>query len=170
LTLSYKLLVHANSGAVSLPQKVNSVSHALRLLGMNVLANWTSVLLLSSVEDKPRELMSMALIRARMCERLAEAVKKPDTDSFMLAGLFSVLDALLDCSMEQAISNLPLSDDVKAGLTKHTGAIGQTLRCTIAYEQGKWDDVQYYGLSPAAIREIYMEAIAWSRQLCSGLM
>jgi c-di-GMP-related signal transduction protein len=170
VTLSYKLLLHANSGAVSLPQKVNSVSHALRLLGMNILANWTSVLLLSSVEDKPRELMSIALIRARMCERLAEAVKKPDSDSYMLAGLFSVLDALLDCSMEQAIAKLPLSDEVKAGLTKQTGAIGQTLRCTIAYEQGKWDDVQYYGLSPAAIREIYMEAISWSRQLCTGLV
>ena len=138
---------------------------------MNILANWTSVFLLSSVEDKPRELMSVALIRARMCERLAEAVKKPDTDAFMLnAGLFSVLDALLDCSIEQATAKLPLSDEVKAGLIKQTGAIGQTLRCTIAYEQGKWDDVQYYGLSPAAIREIYMEAISWSRQLCAGLM
>jgi c-di-GMP-related signal transduction protein len=170
ISLSYKLLRYANSPAVSLPRTVNSVGHAVRLIGMRLLRTWSSALLLSSVDNKPRELMTMALVRARMCELLGETVKGAQKESFLSAGLLSVLDALLDCPMEQALAELPLADDIKAALTRRAGAIGQALRCTIAYERADWDDVQFYGMPPAPIREKYMDAISWARQLSSGLL
>jgi c-di-GMP phosphodiesterase len=168
--LSYKLLLQANSASVALPRTVTSVGHALRLIGMDTLKSWASVLLLSSVEDKPRELMSLAVIRSRMCERLAEAAQNPDKDSFALAGLLSVLDALLDCSMNDAVAKLPLADEVRAALIDQSGPVGQAVRCTLAYEQGNWEEVHYGNLSSATIREIYMDAISWSRQLLNSLL
>ena len=99
-------------------------------------------------------------------ETLQGAVK----ESFLSAGLLSVLDALLDCSMEQALAELPLNQDIKDALISRSGPIGQALRCTIAYERGDWDDVQFYGMPPAPIREKYMQAISWARQLTSGLL
>jgi EAL and modified HD-GYP domain-containing signal transduction protein len=170
IALSYKLLRYANSPVVALPRTVNSVGHAVRLIGMQMLRTWSSALLLSSVENKPRELMNIALVRARMCELLGDSVKNAQKESFLSAGLLSVLDALLDCPMEQALAELPLSDDIKGALIHRSGSIGQALRCTIAYERADWDDVQFYGLSPAPIREKYMESIAWARQLTSGLL
>jgi c-di-GMP-related signal transduction protein len=170
LSLSYKLLRHANSAAVALPRKVTSVGHAVRLLGTTVLRIWSSALLLSKVDDKPRELMNIALVRARMCERLAESLHGVKKESFLSAGLLSVLDALLDCPMEQALAELPLADDIKEALIHQTGQIGQALRCTIAYERADWDWVQFYGMSLAPIRDSYMDAIAWSRQVFNSLM
>jgi c-di-GMP phosphodiesterase len=167
--LSYKLLSFANSAAVSLPRTVNSVGHAVRLIGVQTIRQWASVLLLSTVDDKPRELMTISLVRAKMCERLAESLKNVQKESFFSAGLLSVIDALLDCSMEKAVAGLPLSDEVKSALVSRSGQVGQALRCTIAYENADWENVQFYGMSPAPIREIYMEAIAWARKLSSGL-
>jgi len=168
--LSYKLLSYANSAAVSLPRKVSSVGHAVRLIGVQMIRTWASVLLLSSVDDKPRELMTISLVRAKMCERLSESLKGAQKDSFFSAGLLSVIDALLDCSMEKAVGQLPLTDEVKNALIHQSGPVGQALRCTVAYENADWDNVQFYGMSPAPIREIYMESIAWARQLSSGLL
>jgi EAL and modified HD-GYP domain-containing signal transduction protein len=170
VTLSYKLLQYANSAAFALPRNVTSIGHAVRLLGMDVLKTWSSALLLSSVGDKPKELMNLSLVRARMCERLAESVKDAQKESFLSAGLLSVLDALLDCPMEQAVAELPLADEIKAALVSQTGPIGKALRCIIAYERADWDNAQFNGLPRARIRECYMDAIAWSRQLLSGLL
>jgi EAL and modified HD-GYP domain-containing signal transduction protein len=170
VALSFKLLSYANSPAVALKRNVSSVGHAMRLIGTDMLRTWASVLLLSSVDDKPRELMTIALVRAKMCERLSESLKDPHKDSFFSAGLLSVLDALLDCPMEKAVEELPLVDEVKAALINKSGPIGQALRCTVAYERADWDEVQFYGMPAAPIRDIYLEALAWTRKLSSGLL
>jgi EAL and modified HD-GYP domain-containing signal transduction protein len=146
------------------------VGHAVRLVGIEMLRTWSSALLLSTVENKPRELMIMALVRARMCELLGGSRPDLQRESFLSAGLLSVLDALLDCPMEQAVAELPLANDIKAALIHRAGPIGQALRCAIAYECADWDNVQFYGMSPAPIRENYMEALSWARQLSSGIL
>src|SRR6185295_10801199 len=122
------------------------IGHAVRMVGIELLRNWTTVLLMSSVEDKPRELMTIALIRARMCEKLSESLKDAEPEPFFSAGLLSVLDALLDCSMEKAVAELPLVDEVRAALIQKTGPIGQALRCALSYERADWDNVQFYGM------------------------
>ena len=85
------------------------------------------------------------------------------------AGLLSVLDALLDIPIEEALGDLPLADNAKAGIIDRSGAIGQALRCTVAYERVDWDEVQFYGLAQGPIRDCYMDAVAWSRQLLGGI-
>lgn len=42
----------------------------------------------------------------------------------MLAGLLSVLDALMDCPMEKALQELRFADEVRAALLRHEGRIG----------------------------------------------
>lgn len=170
VALTYKLLQYANSPLAAVRRKVDSIGHALRLVGTKKLQSWSSVLLLSAVEDKPRELIVVALVRGRMCELLAQAVKKEPTDSFFSAGLLSVLDALADRPMEDLLAELPLVDDIKDGILHQSGPIGQALRCTIAYERAEWNDVAFYGLSAALIREIYMDSIKWAREMSMGLV
>jgi EAL and modified HD-GYP domain-containing signal transduction protein len=170
VALSYKILQNANSAGTGLSRRVNSAGHAVRLIGLETIRTWSSALLLSSVDNKPRELMTSALIRARMCELLGETTKGVNKESFASAGLMSVLDAMLDCSMEKALAELPLADDIKSALIRGDGPIGQALRCTIAYEHANWDEVQYYGLAPAGIREKYMASISWASKLSAGLL
>ena len=66
-------------------------------------------------------------------------------------------------------ADLPLIEDVKSALVQRAGPIGQALSCVLAYEQTDWENVQFEGLSPTAVREIYMEAIAWAGKLSIGL-
>jgi EAL and modified HD-GYP domain-containing signal transduction protein len=166
VALSYKVLRYVNSAAVALASDVTSIGHAVRLVGVRRLKSWASVLLLSSVEDKPLELMRTSLIRGRMCELLATSLRHSEADSFFTAGLLSALDALLDCPMKQAVKDLPLSRDIEMGILEGSGAIGQALHCTLAYEWGAWDDVRAYGASEGIsvdrMRDCYMDAIHWS--------
>jgi EAL and modified HD-GYP domain-containing signal transduction protein len=170
VSLSYKLLRYANSAAVSLPRSVTSVGHAVRLVGLNTMRSWSSALLLSAVDSKPRELMTVALIRARMCELLGQSIPNADKDSFHTAGLLSVLDAILDTDMVTVLAELPLSQEINDALIHRSGSIGEALRCTLAYEQADWDHVEFSGIASDLIRSKYWEAVSWSRKITENLL
>lgn len=89
--LSYKLLLFVNSAYCALPREVDSIGHAAMLIGTARIRTWASLLMLASMDDKPRELMVTAIIRAKMCEQLAEAQHVRNAEQFFTVGLFSVL-------------------------------------------------------------------------------
>ncbi|HHJ81166.1 MAG TPA: HDOD domain-containing protein, partial [Candidatus Tenderia electrophaga] len=79
--LSYKLLRYINSAFFGLPKPVDSIQRAVVFLGTHVIQKWTTLLLLSRVDDKPAELMITAVVRAKMCEILAKAVEYENEDT-----------------------------------------------------------------------------------------
>jgi len=114
-------------------------------------------------------LMVTAATRAKMCERLARALGVKDPDPFFTMGLFSVLDALLDMPLPKALNLLSLSKDVQDALLKREGIPGTVLKCVLAYERGNWDDVTCANLDNESIRDAYLDAVEWTRDLVSGL-
>jgi EAL and modified HD-GYP domain-containing signal transduction protein len=96
-----------------------------------------------------------------MCELLGQRLDREDSQAFFTIGLFSVLDAVLSCPMADILKELPLSEHVKGALIDREGAMGETLRCTIAYEEGNWQDAHCLQVRPADIREAYLEAVKW---------
>ena len=136
--LCYRLLRFVNSATSATTQNVDSVKQATILMGIGRIRSLASMMLLSAVDDsKPRELIKVAMTRAKMCELLAEAASEQDPDRFYTLGLFSVLDALLDEPMEQVISKLTLSDEMNEALVQRTGRLGEVLSTVIDYEQGE---------------------------------
>ena len=127
VALAYKLLEFANSAYVGLPSKVDSINHGVNMVGIERVRNWASLLLFSKIEDKPRELAITASVRARMCESLAEASGQHPQTGFTV-GLFSVLDAVLDRPMAQALDLLPLSDEICDALIDYRGPLGAVLK------------------------------------------
>ncbi len=61
---------------------------------------------------QPPALVSLALLRARLCQDVALARGRVSEDACFMAGLFSVLDALLGVSMADALERIPLHDDL----------------------------------------------------------
>ena len=163
LSLSYKLLRLINSAYYGLPQKVESIKQTLVLLGLHHIRAWVSLLTLSSLDDKPDELMATAMIRAKMCEQLAERAGILSADVYFTAGLFSTLDALLDMSMEDIMEQLPLAAELTAALLDREGSMGMALDCVVAYERGEWEAVVFRALEPHDIRGAYLEAVEWSQ-------
>jgi len=162
VTLSYKLLRIANSALFATVAQVTSIRQAISLIGTEYLSGWLTLMLMSTVHDKPHELTNIALIRARFCEMLARARKKPNPANYFTVGLLSVLDALLDISMDQIVNQLPLSEEIIFALLKRQGDMGKTLNYCIAYERGEFDKEQILNLSPQQITDAYLKALQWA--------
>ena len=170
LSLSYKLLRYTNSAYIGLSRQVESISHAAKMIGIERIRVWASLLMVAKMEDKPRELMTTAIVRAAMCERLATSAKAGRRETFFTVGLLSLLDALLDLPMVKAVDKLPLSDEVCDALLRHEGRLGQALSCVLAYERGDWDQVQFEGLPGMTVRAHYLDSVGWARRISDGLL
>ena len=169
VSLSYKLLRVVNAAIYGLSKKVESIHQALLLLGTRFISRWISVILLANIADKPHDVMATSLIRAKMCELLAEAMERKEKDVFFTVGLFSVLDALLDTPLPDVLASLPLADELTCALLNYEGILGETLRCVVAYEHSNWQDVGCAELSQQTITTAYLQAIAWADGIATQL-
>jgi EAL and modified HD-GYP domain-containing signal transduction protein len=170
LPLSYKLLNFTNSTYVGLSRPVESLKHAVGLVGIERIRKWASLLLFSTVEEKPRELFVTAAVRARMCEQLADSDDEWRQSVFFTVGLLSVLDAVLDVPMEKVIGSLPLCSEVQEGLVEGSGILGNTLRAVIDYEAGDFESAHLRPFHPSLVRNAYFDALHWTRTVSQGLM
>ena len=125
---------------------------------------------MSQVDNKPTELVVTAMVRAKMAEELARAEKAALPDSFFTVGLFSALDALMDNTMEEILTQLPLADHISDALLQRKGVHGEVLSCVLAYERGQWDQIQPAGLNRSQIRECYLTAVQWAASIRQQLI
>jgi EAL and modified HD-GYP domain-containing signal transduction protein len=160
--LSYKLLKLVNSGYYSLSTSVKSIRQAISLVGLSQLRGWMMLIMMSTVDNKPPELTSIALQRAKMCEMIGKAIGESQAESYFLTGLFSVLDAIMDIPMTQVVESIPLADEVIFALTKHEGKIGRVLSTVLAMEQGDWNKVLQSGIQLDILSNIYFESTKWA--------
>jgi len=169
VSLSYKLLRYINSAFIGLPHTIESVAHAVRMLGIDHVRNLASLIMLSTVNDKPRELIHVSLIRAKMCELIADRMGFDKKDSFFTVGLFSALDAFLDKTLAQAIASLPLSDRVRRALLGHEGHLGETLHMVLNYEQTCLEPDSLDRIEISLLHESYWQAVDWHHAVLGHL-
>lgn len=165
ITLSFRILRYVNSASLSLPRKVESVHEAVVLVGLQNIKSWSLLLAMSAVDNKPVELVIMAMIRGKMAELLATRMGLSNPESYFTVGLFSALDALMDNSMEEILTQLPLADHISSALLSHQGEHGEILSCVLAYERGNWEAVRCQLLTMPEIRNCYLEALKWAGQM-----
>lgn len=165
LSLSHKVLKYVNSAFFALPKSVDSIRQAASMVGAHRLKTWATLITLASMGNKPMELLVTCLVRAKMCEELAVARNDADPEQFFTVGMFSVLDGLFDQPLSQLIVDLKLSPDVTKALLEYQGILGKVLGCVIAYDQGNWESIESVDLEESAVRESYLEAIAWMTTL-----
>ena len=169
VTTSYKLLKLINSAAFNLQRTIESIDQAVLLLGRRNLCSWASMLAMSALNDRPSEILRIAMTRAKMCELLAEKTGQRSSDGYFTAGMFSSLDLLLQRPLEQLIAPLPLSDDIRSALLKHQGHMGQVLSCVKAYEVFDLEHARLSGLDDNDIFVANIEAVTWSNGLMDAL-
>jgi len=165
VSLSYKVLRFVNSAYFALPKKIDSIGQAACLVGLARLKTWGTLLVMAGMDEKPMELLLIALVRAKMSEGVATGLNESDVDEYFTVGLFSVLDALFDQSMSEVLSMVELSNTVHTALIEQKGKLGEVLHCVIAYEQGDWDGVQGLGVELATLQKSYFDAMAWMGEL-----
>jgi len=168
VSLSYRLLKYINSAAFGMQREIESIEQALVLLGLNNARRWLSLLSLASLgEGKPLELMRTALYRGHLLESIANGLQEETTGDDFLLGMFSVLDALLDQPMQEAITDMALPKPVRDALLHNDAAMSYKLNVVCALEAAAWDDVarwgeQYRALKMTDLMVLHTEALAWS--------
>ena len=155
--LSYKILRYANSGFFSLNRRVETVHEALVFLGEANVRQWATVMSLAGSTSRPPALISLALLRARLCQRVAASRGGVSEHVAFTVGLFSVVDALLDVPMDQALERLPFSPEVKSALLGDEGPIGSILGEVVGVEGGSLQVLAGIGGAVA-----YAEASTWA--------
>ena len=172
--LSYKLLRYINSAYYYLLSEVASIHHALVYLGEAGVRQFVSLVAVSELTaDKPDELLRSAVIRARLCELMAErGPGSQDPGQLFLLGLFSLLEAMLDMSMDQVLDRLPLAEPVREALLGGDSPLTPYLRAVTAYERGDWLNCQSYlerlDIEPAEIARAYLDSVTWSEQFANA--
>jgi EAL and modified HD-GYP domain-containing signal transduction protein len=162
--LSFKLLRYVNSAAFGVSRQVESVRHAVMMLGMERVRTCVMMLLLAGLDDKPHELVVTALVRARYCEHLAAISGERDASKPFTVGLLSVLDAFLDRPMESLLREVALAPDLEAALLRREGHLGRVLDAAIACERADWDKLAACGFDADTLRRAYVQSIGMAAQ------
>lgn len=145
VALMDRLLRLINSGLLGWRHPITSLRDGLVLLGENQVRRWVSLLALAGLAGgRPPELLTMSLVRAHMCEALSGSLPPgldgPSGLEYYLAGMYSLIDALLEQEMESALAQLPLSPAVRdALLLDVANPLRRVLDIVIAYETGDWN-------------------------------
>jgi EAL and modified HD-GYP domain-containing signal transduction protein len=169
VTTSYKLLRMINSAAFNLPRSIESIQQGVLLLGRRKLSSWASMMALSSLNDRPTEILRTAMVRAKMCELLAERAGITPVDSYFTVGMFSALDLIMQRPLPKLLEPLPLSREVVSALLYHKGSLGEALTCVMAYEVADWQHVQFAGLNSQDFLITNIEAVTWASGIIDTL-
>jgi len=168
--LSFKLLRYAQSPVFQRRNKVGSIRQAAVVLGKVELERFVMLLFAATFsEQKPTELIRLSLQRAKFCELFASAtVNKEKASSAFLAGMLSLLDAMLDASLAAVVSQLPLSTELKLALVRQQGWLADCIALCKFFEQADWDKIKntcdQYSVDMEAITLAFDNAIIWSEQ------
>lgn len=164
-SLSFTLLRIVNSASFG-GRSVDSISHAIRLVGREALSRWMIIMLVASVGARSavaHEAVMMALVRGRFCEVVSAHAGHGDPSARFLVGLLSRMDTLLGLPMEQVLERLPVSQDVRDALLFSQGPHADVLLLADAYERADWDAVEQEvpGMR-TAFTELYTESVMWA--------
>lgn len=174
VALSHKLFSYVNSAQIGGSTPIDSIRRALVQLGEEGIRRWVLLAALPRLAaDKPLEIVTCALIRARLCESVAQLMGQPQNPLVHLTGLFSVLDGLLGLPLDEALGRIGLSDSPVGQTLLGTGSerdiLPKIYNLVRSYEAARWDAVEAAagktGITPAELCSAYVEATTWATQI-----
>jgi EAL and modified HD-GYP domain-containing signal transduction protein len=172
--LTYKLIRLVNSVGMGMRSSIQSLAHALVILGRRQLQRWLKVLIFAdqSTGAGASPLLLMATARGKLMELLAErrSNEQSFSDRAFMTGILSLLDVLLHMPMAEIVEHLNLPQDVRAALLERGGALGHILKVVEALEGS--DDAGVAALlargdpcTAQALPELQIAALAWSNSV-----
>jgi EAL and modified HD-GYP domain-containing signal transduction protein len=161
-TLAYALLKVVNSSSYGLTVHVQSIRHAIVLLGTSQVRQLATLLTMAGASDGvSEELLVLAATRARMAGQLADGDADLVNGAYT-AGLLSVIDVVFHCSMQELLVDLPLPLPVRRALLDGTGPIGNILAAVYAFERA--DTAALERLCPddgGVLRDAFGAGVEW---------
>lgn len=166
--LSFKLLRYINSVGFGLSCEIQSIKHALIILGTQQLYRWLTLLMVTAGENTTAPaLMKTAIIRGRLTELLgAGFFDQKNRDNLFIVGVFSLLDAMLEMPMDKVLEKVQLPEAITDALSRREGVYGPFLQLAEACESGSGLMIEQLAASlqyePAKVNDCHIAALSWA--------
>lgn len=170
--LAYKLLRYINSAGFGLRTEVQSLKHAVTILGYSPLYRWLTVLLATaSTAGNSPVLLETAIVRGRFSELLGQPfMSKTEAENLFVAGMFSLLDRLLGIPMAEVLSSIQLPDTVTEALLSRGGIYGPYLALAEACELNSMlvgSLCESLQINPADVNKAHLASLVWAKNISS---
>lgn len=175
--LTYNLMRLVNSVASGVHRSIASVSQAIVVLGRKQLQRWLQLLLftLQGGSVYPSPLLLLAAARGKMMELLAAKQQRNADfcDEAFMAGILSLIDALIDKPLADVARELNLDERLVAALLRREGELGVLLQLVESVEHPDLDStksllVKTGALSLSDLTAAQIEAMAWANQVAEA--
>jgi len=171
-SICYRLLRYLNSPLFGFPLEIKSIRHAIAVLGEREMRRWIRlVVTVGAAEQRCSELVLMGLARARFCELLSNQLQS-NTDLFLL-GLLSIMDAILEVSMEVLLEQLPVERETKMALLGQNSSLRPLYQLMLAQESGEWSQssalAKQLKLLDEEVASTWWQALRWAQEATSSV-
>lgn len=166
LSLCYTLLKYINSAYFGLRDEITSIMRAMVLLGETEVRKWALLTLVTFIAgEKSPEIIVNSLIRANMCELLADDVNLSGHEpELFLLGIFSMLDVLIGRPLADILQGMNLAPEIKLALLGKESPYSNLYRTVVSYDRGDWESFQSLAekldLKPGRMLDAYINAVA----------
>jgi len=172
-TLAYKLLRYINSAGFGLRTEIQSLKHAVQMLGYSPLYRWLTVLLATaSTSGYSPVLLETAIVRGRFAELLGQMkMPKSEAENLFVAGMFSLLDRLLGLPMEDVLSTIQLPEVVTEALISRGGVFGPYLALAEACELNSMlvgSLAESLKISAEDVNTAHLAALVWAKNVATA--
>ncbi|WP_229502856.1 EAL and HDOD domain-containing protein [Pseudoduganella guangdongensis] len=167
--ISLNLLRLVNTPAVGARFRINSVGHALIVLGRRQLQRWLQILLYVKGSEFDSPLLQMATTRGKTMELVMGHVRpaeKVAADIGFTVGIMSLMDALFSVRMGEILDSVNVLDEVRDALLHREGDYGDALHLIELIERAQEGQeltgiLHKLELAPSALYALQREAFEW---------
>jgi c-di-GMP-related signal transduction protein len=166
--LSFRLLRATNSAASGLTDKISSIRDAVVLLGLQRVREWVALMVVSDVCEATEDQLATVMIRARLCQTVAEHLNLPPEAGFTV-GLLAGVAELIGQPIADVAHHLPLTPEVSAALIRGEGRLGQVLATVRSYEEVDLGALGRAPVDSGELAQAYLSALGWSTRTFAAL-
>ena len=171
-SICYRLLRYLNSPIFGFALEIKSVRHAIAVLGEREMRRWIRLIVtVGAAEQRCSELVLMGLGRARFCELLS--VKLQSNRDLFLLGLLSIMDAILEVTMDVLLEQLPVDNETKTALLGQNSTLRPLYRLMLAQESGEWAEssalAKQLNMTDEEVAAAWWQAMQWAQEATAGI-
>ncbi|MBJ6727780.1 EAL and HDOD domain-containing protein [Geomesophilobacter sediminis] len=170
--LTYKLLLLVNSVGIGSRMRIESLRHAITMIGRQQIKRWVQLALFAGNDARGIEnpVVDMAAVRASLMESLAPRYLalqglEDSPDKAFMTGILSMLDRIYDIPIDEMVEKLHLSDDVRDALVCRSGGFGRLLHLAELLEQEQFDHIRCHldemGITLNDVLNSQVKAFTW---------
>ncbi len=160
--LSLRVLHVVNSSRFALHHMVDSLRHAVILLGPQRLA---ALAMASLIDARPAAVgpLWMVLTRALTCRELT------GEDAGYTVGLLSAVASQQRIDIESLLSRSGVSPEVALAVEVNAGPLGRALAAVLAHEESDAEQVAATGFDPFDVARAYLDAVPAALSIATAL-